>query len=154
MDNLILNSLEIHNFRAFEHLQIERLGRVNLIVGNNNVGKTCLLEALQLYAQRGSPRLILEQLRSHDESKQAQGGYWDAEELLSAFKYMFHGRPDVRTPIKPIEMGPINDVNSALTIALDWWYAVQSSEGIHTCNFCNRKSIINLSVAYLVLLSS
>ncbi len=48
MGNLILNSLEINSFRAFEHLQIERLGRVNLIVGKNNVGKTSLLEAIQL----------------------------------------------------------------------------------------------------------
>jgi AAA15 family ATPase/GTPase len=35
MDNLILNSLEIRGFRSFEHLRIERLGRVNLIVGKN-----------------------------------------------------------------------------------------------------------------------
>ncbi len=35
MDNLILNSLELHGFRAFEHLKLERLGRVNLIAGKN-----------------------------------------------------------------------------------------------------------------------
>ncbi len=45
-NSLILNSLEIQNFRLFRHLRIERLGRVNLIVGQNNIGKTCLLEAL------------------------------------------------------------------------------------------------------------
>lgn len=50
MGNLVLNSLEIHNFRAFHELKIERLGRVNLIVGKNNVGKTSLLEAVQFYA--------------------------------------------------------------------------------------------------------
>ena len=48
MSSLILDSLKIKNFRAFRHLQIERLGRVNLIVGQNNVGKTCLLDALWL----------------------------------------------------------------------------------------------------------
>lgn len=31
MGTLLLNSLEIRNFRGFRHLQIERLGRVNLI---------------------------------------------------------------------------------------------------------------------------
>jgi AAA15 family ATPase/GTPase len=35
MGNLILNSLEILNFRGFRHLQIGRLGRVNLVVGKN-----------------------------------------------------------------------------------------------------------------------
>ena len=51
---IILDSLEINNFRAFRHLLIERLGRVNLIVGKNNIGKSCLLEALRLYASCGS----------------------------------------------------------------------------------------------------
>ena len=45
----MLSSLEIKNFRTFSHLAIERLGRVNLIVGKNNVGKTTLLEALRIY---------------------------------------------------------------------------------------------------------
>ena len=43
---LLLNSLEIKGYCRFEHLTIEKLGRVNLIVGKNNVGKTALLEAL------------------------------------------------------------------------------------------------------------
>jgi AAA15 family ATPase/GTPase len=39
MGNLILNSLGIRRFRAFENLQIEHLGRVNLVVGQS-VGRT------------------------------------------------------------------------------------------------------------------
>ncbi len=50
MSELHLDSLEIKNFRCFEHLTIEKLGRVNLIVGKNSVGKTCLLEAIRIYA--------------------------------------------------------------------------------------------------------
>ena len=45
----MLSSLKIRNFRTFSHLFIERLGRVNLILGKNNVGKTTLLEALFIY---------------------------------------------------------------------------------------------------------
>ena len=40
MSELHLDSLEIKNFRCFEHLVIEKLGRVNLIVGKNSLGKT------------------------------------------------------------------------------------------------------------------
>lgn len=36
----------INNFRQFENLTIENIGQFNLIVGDNNVGKTSLLEAL------------------------------------------------------------------------------------------------------------
>ncbi len=67
MSTLILNSLEIRNFRAFRDLKIERLDRVNLIVGKNNVGKTSLLEAVQLYASRAStPTSIWEMLNSNE----------------------------------------------------------------------------------------
>jgi AAA15 family ATPase/GTPase len=50
-DELLLDSLEIRGYRCFEHLKIEKLGRVNLIVGKNNVGKTALLEALKIWAE-------------------------------------------------------------------------------------------------------
>ncbi|HLM01203.1 MAG TPA: AAA family ATPase [Pyrinomonadaceae bacterium] len=48
----LLDSLEIKGYRCFEHLNIEKLGRVNLIVGKNNVGKTAFLEALWIYLNR------------------------------------------------------------------------------------------------------
>ncbi|MGA1283520.1 MAG: AAA family ATPase, partial [Prochlorothrix sp.] len=45
----MLKSLRIQNFRVFQDLTIDRLAPVNLIVGRNNIGKTTLLEALNLY---------------------------------------------------------------------------------------------------------
>lgn len=53
MSELALPNLVIDNFRLFEHLEIERLGRLNLITGANGSGKTCLLEAVELWAARG-----------------------------------------------------------------------------------------------------
>lgn len=50
---LPLPELTIEGFRTFKHLNIRRLGRVNLIVGDNNVGKTSLLEAIHLYSEIG-----------------------------------------------------------------------------------------------------
>ena len=64
---LLLPSLEIKNFRAFSHLTIEKLGRVNLITGKNNVGKTSLLEALWLYAEDGSLQTVQDILAGRDE---------------------------------------------------------------------------------------
>jgi hypothetical protein len=54
LSTLSLHSLEIKNFRCFEHLVIEKLGRVNLIVGKNSVGKTSLLEGLWLLGSGAS----------------------------------------------------------------------------------------------------
>lgn len=44
----MLTSLDINNFRLFRELHIGQLSRVNLIAGENNSGKTVLLEALHL----------------------------------------------------------------------------------------------------------
>ena len=39
-------SFEVHNYRCFEELKIDDLSLVNLVGGQNNVGKTALLEAI------------------------------------------------------------------------------------------------------------
>ncbi|OYQ63573.1 chromosome segregation protein SMC [Pseudanabaena sp. SR411] len=44
----MLKSLKIENFRCFPFFEMQQLGRLNLIVGTNNSGKTSILEALQL----------------------------------------------------------------------------------------------------------
>jgi len=44
----MLKSLKIENFRCFPSFEMGQLGRINLIVGTNNSGKTSILEALQL----------------------------------------------------------------------------------------------------------
>jgi AAA15 family ATPase/GTPase len=45
---MLLNSLHIKGFRGFTDFKVEGLGRVNLIIGRNNAGKTTLLEAIGL----------------------------------------------------------------------------------------------------------
>jgi AAA15 family ATPase/GTPase len=44
----MLNSLKIKNFRCFEEFELQQLGRVNLLVGRNNSGKTSILEAIHI----------------------------------------------------------------------------------------------------------
>ncbi len=44
----MFQSLSIERFRGFSKLELENLGRVNLILGANNTGKTSLLEAIAL----------------------------------------------------------------------------------------------------------
>ena len=57
-----IDNLRIVNFRGFDDLNLEGLGAVNLIVGQNNCGKTSLLEAITLACSPSSlgdlPRLF------------------------------------------------------------------------------------------------
>ena len=52
-------SFTARNFRGFRSLTIEPLGRINLIAGANNVGKTALLEAIFLHTGAYNPALVL-----------------------------------------------------------------------------------------------
>jgi AAA15 family ATPase/GTPase len=46
LENNHLTYFKIENFKKFDSLEVNDIGQFNLIVGDNNVGKTCLLEAL------------------------------------------------------------------------------------------------------------
>ncbi|MCY6492380.1 AAA family ATPase [Leptolyngbya sp. GGD] len=48
----MLKSAKIENFRGFKNFELQQLGRINLLVGTNNSGKTSLLEAIQLLCSR------------------------------------------------------------------------------------------------------
>lgn len=43
---LLIERLEIENFRCFKKLVVPKFGKVNLITGRNNIGKTSFLEAI------------------------------------------------------------------------------------------------------------
>lgn len=59
---LHLPDLAISGFRGIESLSIPRLGQVTLFVGENSVGKTTVLEAVQTYAARGRFQVLQELL--------------------------------------------------------------------------------------------
>lgn len=46
------SNIVIRNFRQFNRLELKKVGQFNLIVGDNNVGKTSLLEALLISANK------------------------------------------------------------------------------------------------------
>ncbi len=50
-------SIKIENLRAITSLEIKDLGKVNLLVGNNNCGKTTILEALFFLIGQTNPQL-------------------------------------------------------------------------------------------------
>lgn len=46
MENQHLTYFKVENFKKFDSLEVKDIGQFNLIVGDNNVGKTCFLESL------------------------------------------------------------------------------------------------------------
>jgi len=105
---LLLDSLRIQGFRGFRDLQIARLGRVNLIVGQNNVGKTALLEALRLYASGGSPGVLWALLDERNELRLPNlGDRSDGESRMLALRYLFYQRAPITRQLSPLTIGSL-----------------------------------------------
>ena len=64
----MLDSLLIKNFRSLEHLEVPKLGRVNLMVGKNNSGKSTVLDALRIHAGRAGREVLESITQARDES--------------------------------------------------------------------------------------
>ena len=124
MSNLVLDSLEIKNFRAFKHLRIEKLGRVNLIVGKNNVGKTSVLEALRIYALGGEPATIGAILSERDElileENETRHSSVNPFDFALAINNLFYDRWDSRRPHNVIVVGSAHDVENIVILDVVW----------------------------------
>jgi len=57
----MITDVLIRNFKCFKSLTVPELGRITLISGRNNVGKTALLEALFLFLDQRNPVTVLNQ---------------------------------------------------------------------------------------------
>jgi len=93
MDELI-KSLEIKGFRGFSELSVPDLGKVNLITGKNNAGKSSLLEAIRILVDRGSLETIREILNYREEINEKTEREFDEQVTdLGPFRSLFTGFP-------------------------------------------------------------
>lgn len=63
----MLKSLKIENFRGFKSFELQQIGRINLLVGSNNSGKTSILEAIHLLYSRANLTSLKEQMLKRGE---------------------------------------------------------------------------------------
>ncbi len=54
----MITKLGIDRLRGFGHFELHDLGRINLLVGTNNCGKTTVLESIQIVSSPGDPYSI------------------------------------------------------------------------------------------------
>ena len=114
---LLLDSLEITNFRAFKHLVIPKLGTVNLITGKNNVGKTTLLEAILLYSEKGSPRVVRDLLKRRKDLWIEGREDLTAEDLMFHYMTLFHMVQGYESGLTTI--GPQSDSSRQVGVLID-----------------------------------
>ena len=108
----MIESLLIRNFRIFEELTFRHFSRVNLIVGKNSIGKSTLLEAIQIYGNKANPKVLYDLIAARDE-------YWESEIFTRSDQYpldlgqegpirhLFHDYHFPTPESTGIEIGPV-----------------------------------------------
>lgn len=154
MTKLALPSFEIQGFRAFEHLKLEKLGRVNLFTGKNNVGKTSLLEALWVYANQGSPNILWSLLEGRDEGRPLpelrMAADEEMENQISSVRYLFHGRKPQKSGAQIMEFGPSKASAQRVTVKFTWAENIVDEQGNRRIREAELSDEIDTIPAFLI----
>jgi hypothetical protein len=90
----MLRQLHVEGFRCFQKLDVAPLGRVNLLVGKNNSGKTALLDAIEVVATEQPESLLWGLWRRREASRlfsqDPQTGATTTHHLASV-EHLFYG---------------------------------------------------------------
>jgi energy-coupling factor transporter ATP-binding protein EcfA2 len=81
------HDLRIKNFRGFREFSMSGLGRLNLLVGSNNCGKTTVLEAIHFLSVPGSPSPVWQaQLRRGELIEGVSDRQLDVSRLVHGYR--------------------------------------------------------------------
>lgn len=146
MSQLKLQRLTVENYRSLRNVSVERLGRLNLITGQNNVGKTSLLEAVRLWASRTDISALLEIIDARDESAMPDRGLnvdRRDENSLQGCLYLFSDYPSIDNICNPIK---ISSGECSLTVSIpakesfSGFTPVESLEGLQTSRYLELRT--------------
>ena len=101
-----MDSIYIKNFKNFRELTIEKVGKVNLIVGKNNVGKSSLLEAISIYITNGEENWLRKLLADRGENIfDVDNDEVDIENIKQHYISLFTGWEENYNKTYEIEIG-------------------------------------------------
>lgn len=78
-----IENLEIDSYRGIHNLKIENLGDINIFVGDNNTGKTSVLEAIQFFCEP-NPYNLLQIARQREKYRAKMGN-----SFVDSIRYLF-----------------------------------------------------------------
>lgn len=113
----MIESLKIKNFKNLNGLEISHLSQINLISGQNNVGKSTLLEAIAIYT---NPSQIIKILSERDEFPlyKEENETERINQNTNAFSSLFTDRKDEVSENNIIE---ISDKENTLSIQFSYF---------------------------------
>lgn len=129
---LMITSIKLERFRAFRELRLQGLGRVNLITGKNNTGKSSVLEALRVLTSDAAPSMLLSILRNREEDLGDIDEEGSASDMDSVFlvSNLFNGFPQMDESPEPIAISTNGGSRAmSLKLGVGWFYEERDSEG-------------------------
>ena len=117
---LAFPDLAIQGFRGFRHLEIPELGRVTLITGKNNSGKSSILEALRIGSQKADPAVVFDILRIHTDWHSESREVSQFPDSISDFYIsdLFYGFPAFDDDFDPIVIKASSNPDEPLELSL------------------------------------
>ena len=131
------SAIEVGRYRGIDGLLLDTPGRVNLVVGVNNSGKTSLLEAIYLLAHQNDEQALLDVIRWRGRVERDPDPRWLVEQLPPVIRLSgrFDQIADDSTTFKANvlnepgdDFGDQTDFLARLVIASDYGGHVQSTE--------------------------
>jgi len=125
-----IGSLTIGGFRVFRELKLQGLGRVNLITGRNNTGKSSVLEALRILADP-SPSILYDILRDREEVSDTDDSTTPpTPEALFQVATLFHGFPQFSKTTRDIVISANGGERSpSVRLSFGWLVEEEDSAG-------------------------
>ncbi|QCO23141.1 AAA family ATPase (plasmid) [Acinetobacter cumulans] len=108
---LMLSSLQIKNFRSLKNVEIPKLGLINLIVGNNNSGKSSLIESLLILANNADEEILNTLAFSHGEPTLSDREEEEFTSPFQPFESFFPNRQFPREDNVKIVVGELDSSN-------------------------------------------
>ena len=131
-DDLQFPDLVIQGFRGIKELKIPQLGRVTLITGKNNSGKSSILEALRIHTGNAAFNLVREILSSREEYNRGRNTEQTiyGPENLSQISTLFHGFPSLSEEFAPIVISTSGRTRPmSLTMEIGWFVEREEVDG-------------------------
>ena len=113
-----ISKLTITNFRKFSDFTVAGLAQVNLITGNNNTGKSSLLEALHISAANGSFSAIQSTITDRF-GAYIHPDHEVAADHISSYLPLFHGHPRIIDCDRPLTIVSQAETGASNTITAE-----------------------------------
>ncbi len=128
----MIKTFAIRNYRLFNEFKLDKLSRVNLFVGKNNAGKSCLLEALRIYVTGASASVLAAIVSNREEDwndSTTPATLAEIFRLDSPFRFLFHGYHFPQDGTGAIELGVIDNGAKSIKIMPRFYQVTTDKDG-------------------------